>query len=207
MARRERQEICDLFLEVGPDAPTLCGDWATRDLAAHLVVRESRPDAAVGILIRPLAGYTDSVQAKVARRAWPELVRDVRDGPPLVSVFRLPGAQSLADPFEFTIHHEDVRRARPDWQPRALPDGEQDLLWERLSRGARLLARRCPVGITLLRSGTGERIVARPGSPTVTLTGEPLELLMRLYGRTQCVIDVHGEPAAVAAFESASFGV
>ena len=36
--------LCDLFEEVGPDAPTLCGDWTTRDLAAHLVMRERRPD-------------------------------------------------------------------------------------------------------------------------------------------------------------------
>ncbi len=207
VARRERQEICDLFSDVGPDAPTLCGDWTTRDLAAHLVVRESRPDAALGIVIRPLAGYTDSIQAKVAHRAWPELVRDVRDGPPLLSPFRLPGAQSIADPFEFTIHHEDVRRARPGWEPRDLPMGEQDLIWERLARAARLLARRSPVGIALVRNGTGERIVAKAGASSVTLTGEPLELLLRLYGRTECIVDVDGPPPAIAAFESARFAV
>lgn len=207
VARRERQEICDLFLEVGPDAPTLCGEWTTRDLAAHLVIREARPDAALGIVIRPLAGYTDSVQVKVARRAWPELVRDVRDGPPVLSPFRLPGAQSIADPFEFTIHHEDVRRARPGWEPRELPVAEQNLIWERLARAARLLARRSPVGIALVRSGTGERIVAKAGASSVTMTGEPLELLLRLYGRTECIVDVDGTPQAIAAFESASFGV
>lgn len=207
VARRERQGICDLFLEVGPDAPTLCGTWTTRDLAAHLVIREARPDAALGILIRPLAGHAEAVQAKVARRAWPDLVRDVREGPPPLSPFRLPGAQSLADPFEFVIHHEDVRRARPGWEPRELAEGEQDLIWERLSRAARLLARRSPVGVTLLRSGTGERIVAKPGGTTVVLVGEPLELLLRLYGRGECVVAVDGAPEDVAAFESAAFGV
>jgi len=207
VARRERQGICDLFLEVGPDAPTLCGAWTTRDLAAHLVIRESRPDAALGILIRPLAGHAEAVQDKVARRAWPDLVRDVREGPPLLSPFRLPGAQSVADPFEFAVHHEDVRRARVDWEPRDLPTAEQDLIWERLARAARLLARRSPVGVALVRSGTGERIVAKQGAPTVVLAGEPLELLLRLYGRTECVVDVDGTPEAVAAFESAAFGV
>lgn len=207
VARAERQELCDLFLEVGPDAPTLCAGWTTRDLAAHLVVRESRPDAAVGILVKPLAGYTDSVQAKVAMRAWPELVRDVRTGPPLLSPFRLPGAQGLADPFEFAIHHEDVRRARPDWAPRDLPAGEQDLLWQRLARAARLLARTSPVGVALRRSDTGELIVAKGGTPAVTLIGEPLELLLRLYGRRECVVDVEGPEETVALFESARFGV
>lgn len=207
VARQERQEICDLFLEVGPDAPTLCAGWTTRDLAAHLVVRESRPDAAVGILVKPLAGYADSVQSKIAMRAWPDLVRDVRTGPPLLSPFRLPGAQGLADPFEFAIHHEDVRRAQPDWAPRVLPPGEQDLLWQRLARGARIFARSSPVGIALRRSDTGEMIVAKSGTPSVTLVGEPLELVLRLYGRRECVVDVEGSEAAVARFESARFGV
>ncbi len=32
--------MCDLFVEVGPDAPTLLDGWTARDLAAHLVLRE-----------------------------------------------------------------------------------------------------------------------------------------------------------------------
>jgi uncharacterized protein (TIGR03085 family) len=207
VARQERQELCDLLLEVGPEAPTLCAGWTTRDLAAHLVVRESRPDAAVGILVKPLAGYADSVQAKVAMRPWPELVRDVRTGPPLLSVFRLPGAQGLADPFEFAVHHEDVRRARPGWVPRELPTGEQDLLWQRLARAGRLLARKSPVGVALRRSDTGEMIIAKAGTPSVTLVGEPLELVLRLYGRSECLVDVEGPEGAVASFESARFSV
>ena len=207
VARSERQELCDLFLEVGPDAPTLCAGWTTRDLAAHLVVRESRPDAALGIVIKPLAGHADAVQAKVAMRPWAELVRDVRTGPPLLSPFRLPGAQCLADPFEFTIHHEDVRRAQPGWAPRLLPAGEQDLLWQRLARAGRLLARTSPVGVALRRSDTGELIVAKPGTPAVTLIGEPLELVLRLYGRQECIVDVEGSEGAVARFEAARFGV
>lgn len=207
VARQERQELCDLFLEVGPDAPTLCTGWAARDLAAHLIVRESRPDAALGILVKPLAGYADSVQSKVARRPWPDLVREVRTGPPLLSPFRLPGAQGLADPFEFAIHHEDVRRAQPDWAPRELPAGEQDLLWQRLARAARLLARTSPVGVALRRSDTGEMIVAKAGTPAVTLIGEPLELVLRLYGRRECIVEVTGPEDAVARFASARFGV
>ncbi|MHB1139691.1 MAG: maleylpyruvate isomerase N-terminal domain-containing protein, partial [Microthrixaceae bacterium] len=46
-ARRERAELCELFEIVGPDVATLCEGWTTRDLAAHLVVRERRPDAAL----------------------------------------------------------------------------------------------------------------------------------------------------------------
>lgn len=206
-ARAERTQLADLFLDVGPDAPTLCGDWTTRDLAAHLVVRESRPDAAVGIVISPLAGYTESVQAAVASKPWPELVEAVRSGPPLYSPFRLPGVDGLANLFEFVIHHEDVRRAEPGWQPRQLPAGEQDLLWSRLEKAGRMLARSSPVGVGLRRSDTGESKTVKAGDPAVTLVGEPLEMLMRLYGRNEVRLDVEGPAEAVDAFEKASFGI
>ena len=57
-ASRERAALVNTMRAVGPDAPTLCGEWTTRDLAAHLVLRERRPDAAAGILVPALAGYT-----------------------------------------------------------------------------------------------------------------------------------------------------
>jgi hypothetical protein len=34
---RERQTLCDLLADLGPDAPTLCEGWTTLDLAAHLL--------------------------------------------------------------------------------------------------------------------------------------------------------------------------
>lgn len=206
-SQAERQQVCDLFLEVGPDAPTLCAGWTTRDLAAHLVVREGRPDAAVGILGGPLAGHTRSVQESAAARPWAQLVDTIRTGPPLYSPFRIPGLDGMANLFEYAIHHEDIRRAATGWTPRTLPPGEQDLIWARLSKGARIFARKCPVGLVLQRSDTGARVVAKKGVPTVTLVGEPLEILLRLYGRREVVVRVEGDEAAVQAFESARFGV
>ncbi len=69
-ARRERLALCDLFLEVGPDAPTLCGDWTARDLAAHLVMRERRPDGAIGIVLGAAAGHAEKVQRSIADTDW-----------------------------------------------------------------------------------------------------------------------------------------
>ena len=89
-AGAERAALSDLLESSGPDAPTLCGDWTTRDLAAHLVVRERRPDSLPGIRIRALAGHTESVQASYAGRDYAELVRLVRTGPGLLSPFALP---------------------------------------------------------------------------------------------------------------------
>lgn len=39
-AREERAALAALLEDSGPDGPTLCEGWLTRDLAAHLVLRE-----------------------------------------------------------------------------------------------------------------------------------------------------------------------
>lgn len=44
---------CRPAVAKGPDAPTLCEGWFTRDLAAHLWIREHRLDAAVGMYSCP----------------------------------------------------------------------------------------------------------------------------------------------------------
>lgn len=207
-ARRERRELAELMLQVGPTAPTLCEGWTTTDLAAHLVVRESRPDAAVGIVATPFAGWTDRVQRSVASQPYPELVRKVRTGPPTLSVFSLPGFDGAANLLEYFVHHEDVLRGMEDWQPRDLPPDLSDLLWKRLSSMARLLFRKVPVGVVLERTdGAGGRVVARKGPDAVTLRGPAAELLLRSYGRTAVQVEVIGTPGAIAAFESAPLGV
>ena len=43
LARVERHALADTARTVGPDAPTLSGDWTARDLLAHLLVREHSP--------------------------------------------------------------------------------------------------------------------------------------------------------------------
>lgn len=207
-ARRERRELAELLLNVGPAAPTLCAGWTTTDLAAHLVVRESRPDAAVGIVATPLAGWTDRVQRSVASQPYPELVRKVRTGPPTLSVFSLPGFDGAANLIEYYVHHEDVRRGIAEWQPRDLPPDLSDLLWKRLTTMSRLLFRRVSVGVVLERTdGAGGRVVARKGPDAVTLRGSAGELMLRAYGRTAVQVETIGTPGAIAAFESAPLGV
>src|SRR3954467_11066574 len=89
-AQRERAALVETMRAAGPDAPTLCGDWTTRDLAAHLILRERRPDAAAGILISKLAGYTARKQRQLADRPeWPGLLDMVASGPPLYSPLKL----------------------------------------------------------------------------------------------------------------------
>ncbi len=89
LARDERLALCALLDETGPDAPTLCEGWTTRDLAAHLVLRENRMDAGIGILGGPLAGYTRRVQRRLSEQVpFSNLVTTIRNGPPRLSVLR-----------------------------------------------------------------------------------------------------------------------
>src|SRR5260370_10656025 len=150
-SREERLALCALLDKTGPDAPTLCEGWDNSDLAAHLVLRERRPDAAGGVIGGPLAGYTARVQNRIKERtSFADLVRTIRSGPPRLSVMAIPGVDERANAVEFFVHHEDVRRAAPDWAPRQISRGESDMLWQRLRR-ARFMLRKAPVGVELAR--------------------------------------------------------
>ena len=95
--RNARKNEVSLFLEVGPDAPTLSGDWTTRDLAAHMVIRERRPDAAVGIVAAKLARYGERVRVEEAERPYEEIIERLRGGPPIWSPTRVDAVDALAD--------------------------------------------------------------------------------------------------------------
>ena len=206
-ARHERAELADLLAAVGPDAPTLCGGWSTRDLAAHLVLRERRPDAAAGILVKPLAAYTARVQEELAAHSWDELVSQVRSGPPAWS----PGAWEPVDEaintVEFFVHHEDVRRAGATWEPRPIDVDLEDELWRRLRFGSRIMARHCPVGLVLRRAGNGE-VQAKAGDPEVTVTGPASELVLFASGRqSHARVDVTAPDDVAAQVRTARLGI
>jgi len=120
-SRQERLALCALLEDTGPDAPTLCAGWTTGDLAAHLVLRERRPDAAAGVLGGPLAWHTARVQRRIRERnTFSDLIQSIRTGPPRLSPMALPGMDERANTVEYFVHHEDVRRAVPGWEPRDL---------------------------------------------------------------------------------------
>lgn len=207
-AKRERLLLADLLEAVGPDAPTLCDGWRARDLAAHVVVREHRPDAAAGLLLKPLASRLDKAMAEFAAKPYEELVQLVRTGPPRFSPFSLKQIDEAANVVEFYVHTEDVRRAQPDWTRRELDPVLQNTLWSRLERTARLTGRKAPTGL-VLRRPDGQTVVAHKGTPVVTVTGEPSELLLFLYGRQQAAdVELDGEKDAIATLhESKQLGL
>lgn len=204
----ERQALADLFDEVGPDSPTLCGQWTTRDLVAHLIVRERRPDAAGGILVPALAKRTEKVMGDVAAKPFHTLVETFRGGAPMWSPLGWPIVGDQANLFEFFVHHEDVRRALPDWEPRPDDATRDDALWKGLRLGGRLLFRRSPVGV-VLRSAGRDDIVARKGDPHVVLVGQPGEIALIAFGRSNDVarVVVEGAPDDIEAFNASSRGI
>ncbi|MEU2741517.1 TIGR03085 family metal-binding protein [Streptomyces sp. NPDC007095] len=197
-AKRERLLLADLLEAEGPDAPTLCEGWNTRDLAAHVVVRERRADAAGGLLVKQLAPRLERVQAEFAEKPYEELIQLIRTGPPRFSPFALKQIDEASNTVEFYVHTEDVRRAQPDWTPRPLDPVFQDALWSRLERTARLAGRGAPTGL-VLRRPDGQTAVAHRGTPVVTVTGEPSELLMFALGRQKTAdVELEGDKDAIA---------
>lgn len=206
-ATAERHRLADTLHRVGPDAPTLCHPWTTRDLAAHLVVRERRPDAAIGILAKPLGRYTDKVQGKVARTDWPQLVELVRSGPPAWAPSRLESVDRAMNTVEFFVHHEDVLRATDGWSPRQL-DPELTFDLAGALRRAKLLVRNSPVGLVLSPTDGGVPVTAKQAEPTVTVTGPVGELILWAYGRQgHARVDYDGPADAVETVRTADFGI
>ena len=207
-ARRERLALCELFTEVGPDAPTLCGDWTTRDLAAHLVMRERRPDGAVGVVFSPAAGWAEKVQSSIADVEWDELVSTIRSGPPIWSPTRIAAVDKLANTVEFFVHHEDVRRAGESWDERELSEELTDGLYRVLSKMAKLLTRSSDVGIVLEPNDDHGPITANKAQPSVTVRGSVGELVLFVYGRqAQSNVEISGDEEPVGAVKTASFGI
>lgn len=196
-ARAERRLLCDLLARIGPAAPTLCQGWTTGDLAAHLVTRERRPDAGPGLMVPLLAGHTERVQRRITKdHPFPRLVELLREGPPAWSPFGIPGVDAAANTVEFFVHHEDVLRAQPGWEPRELPAALEDQLWRRLTV-SRFTLRRLPVEITLAEPDGRARRVTK-GGRHARVHGRPSELTLWATGRKDVArVKLTGEAEAV----------
>lgn len=210
-ARRERHRLAEELLAVGPDAPTLCTGWSARDLAAHIVVRDRRPDSAPGLIVKAAAGHTERVRRGEASNDYREIVARLRSGPPIWSPVRLDVVDRAVNTIEFFVHLEDVRRAQAGWSPRQLEDDLVSDLHAALGRGAKMLARKAPVGLTLSPDDGRTPIVAKQageGAANVTVSGPVGELVLFLYGRqAHAQVGFVGPDAAVDAIRHASFGL
>ena len=204
-ARDERAALVETLRAAGPDAPTLCEGWTTKDLVAHMVVREHRLDAAPGILVPALADYTAKVQNHVAAETdWDTLLGKLEAGPPLYSPLKL--LDPVANMHEMFVHHEDVRRAKPGWEPRHLDDKAISALRRPLPVFVRMGMAKVPARVSL-RTPDGKTLATAGQGPAVTITGEVPELLMFAFGRNEVHADFAGDPEAIAAVKGAPRGV
>jgi uncharacterized protein (TIGR03085 family) len=198
LAKRERRALAELFAVTGPDAPTLCDGWTTRDLAAHLVVRENRPDAALGLVATSLSGHMDRVRGEAAKRDYDDLVKTIANGPSRFSPFAFPGVDALANTAEYLVHHEDVRRSQPKWVPRVLPEADANQIWSELPRFATIATRGLNVGLVAEHRDGRVQNLAK-GTPIAVIVGAPLEILLYLYGRRDvAIVELKGDPTAIA---------
>lgn len=204
LAQDERARLADELEAAGPDAPTLCTGWTARDLAAHVVVRERRPDAAPGIRIGRLAGHTRAVQADVAASTpWPDLLAKVRQRSP----FLVGPMDDWFNTTEFFVHTEDVRRAQPGWTTLPVDGRREGVLWRVLRRTGRAFFRNATVGV-VLQLPDGRTHTVRDGSPAATITGPASELLLYAYGRRGVArVEVTGDTAAVRALRGTDLEV
>jgi uncharacterized protein (TIGR03085 family) len=203
----ERVRFTDLLLELGPDAPTLCEGWVARDLAAHMVVIE-HPEAWVGggswrrfALANRLH---DRVMDQQRSLPWAEQVDRVRRGP----IFGPFGWRAVRERMyirEYLIHHEDLRRANALGPRTGVPE-LQAMAWKKATTVGKIGLKRAPLpkGYGLeLANPNGERAVVVKGTPTVTIHGDPMELLLYAFGRcSAAAVRIEGPDDAVAAMQT-----
>ncbi|WP_104179558.1 TIGR03085 family metal-binding protein [Arthrobacter sp. B0490] len=207
-----REVLAETLLAAGPDAPTLCEGWRTRDLAAHLYLREHKPVFSLGMVIRRLAPVTERAIGETAERAaspagYEALVNRFSAGPPALSPMRISSIDTSTNLIEYFVHTEDVRRATTRWAPRALDEDYADALWEELVKRAAILYRAVDLGVVLVRPD-GPRHVAKRAPVSVAIVGDPGELLLHAHGRRQqALVTFEGQPDAVALLESADVGL
>ena len=221
LAVDERHALAETLRSVEPDSPTLCGDWTAAQLAAHLVLRERSIVEMSGRLpVHALQRRAEHAMDEfAAREPYERLVEAVDAGPswhdmvgpvPVAWAWSIPAVREQANLLEYLVHHEDVRRAGAQWQPRDLPAALQAAVWKRLPGLTRLTMRKAPVGLALRSPAHGElrTPTARRHGVAVTVTGEPVELALFAFGRQAVAkVDYEGTPEDVAAARGARMGI
>ena len=144
----------------------------------------------------------------MARRGFEPLVERLRSGPPVLSPYAVPNLDAMLNTLEFFVHHEDIRRAQPDWSPRTLGDDAEKQLWTKLRTAGKALTRNAPVGVTIENDVTGSTVTLKDATPSVTVRGRPSEVTLFMFGRSQqAIVELVGEADAVVRLRETSLGV
>lgn len=195
----------------GPDAPTLCEGWTTRDLAAHLVVREYRPDAAAGVVVPALADRMEQLRQREAERPWEDLLDAIAGGAPWYSPLRY--ADRVANLAEYLVHHEDVRRGRGEWTRREFDVDDLERIWSLATTVAKTFLRKVDARVDLRTPpGLGSATMASVSTgaalaPLVSVTADPVELLLWAFGRDEVEMDISGAQRGIDALDAVPRGI
>ncbi len=202
LAQAERQALADILLDTGPDQPTLCDGWTTRDIAAHLVVRDRRVDTGLAVLLPLMGGHDDRVRSQFASRPYAELIALLRAAP-WWSPLSNPLLEPLTNTLELFVHHEDVRRCGKGWRPRVLAPDQERALWAPTRVIGWFNLRRSRTPVLLDAPGYGQATLGS-GGERVRVVGRPSELAMFVTGRQGAAdVQLDGPPEAVARLRAA----
>lgn len=186
-AAEERIALVEALQGVSADAPTLCEGWQARDLAVHIVLRDSRPYLLAGERLPLVSGHARSTAEQLKQSDYKSLVARVAAGPPQWTPARFPLVDNLINTAEFYIHTEDVLRAQQDYDPsnrRRISPELQAQLWKVGARGAFLLGARAQhQRITFISPGHGATTRGRSTDPLRVMQGRPEELVLWAFGR------------------------
>ncbi len=208
-ARAERAGLAATLEAIGPDAPTLCAGWTTTDLVLHLVLRDRADPAQFAERAPgPLgAALERRRRSTLALHGFTGLIDVFRNGPPTLSPFSLPGAEARANTVEFYVHHEDVRRAQPGWEPRVLSNEFEGTLFATLSTLGRLMVRRVSAGVQVA-TPDGLAATLKKGVPVATVSGPASEAVLYLFGRrADARVAILGDEGAREALAQAKLGI
>lgn len=201
----ERHALAATFREVGPDAPTLCAGWRSRDLLAHIELRERAPWVlALDARGKPRPGEEPRQSALALEAATPDgyaaLVANFQEG---AGPRPLRWLGDRANLVEYVVHHEDLRRAGEGTVvPRRLPPAMTAAVLGQLRTMARLMTRRSPTGVVLVDTTSGRRAVVHRAPEAVAISGAPVELALAVTGRlAQAQVELTGRPSSVAALQ------
>lgn len=201
LAQRQRALICDLFQELGPFAPTLDEGWKTQDLAAHLWIREHRPQAMLGLFSEKFSDMTARIQMEALHTyGYIGLVDRLRTP----ALFIRP-VDSVMNGAEFFIHHMDVLRAND--RDQTLSPRDEESLRKSIKMFAGGVAKKYGDRV-VIDTNDGKQLEFGQGTRPVHLIGKPSEIIMFVSGRTDhAKVELVGEPDAVRKFTESAVGI
>ena len=102
----------------------------------------------------PLSGLPEREMARLGKRDFAVLVERLRGHG--LTPLALPPLDKLFNTVEYFVHHEDLRRAQPDWEPRELDVADRDELWKVVKGYGGRLVKDAGVPVVAPRTDTGD---------------------------------------------------